>query len=86
MRTSPGPGGKTATLPAASGPQPAPQLAPVIPIGKALRRGGRAWRKAHGLETIADKVAEYLSRRFVRPDAVFPLPEDICRGWREVAP
>jgi hypothetical protein len=85
MRTSPGPGGKTATLPAASGPQPAPQLAPVIPIGKALRRGGRAWRKAHGLETIADLVSEYLARRFLRHGALHPLPEDLAPGWRELA-
>lgn len=70
-------------------PEPAPTprsgpLAKVIPITAARRRGGRAWRKDHGLETIGDKVAEYLARRFLRPGALHPLPEDVTPGWREV--
>lgn len=58
------------------------EKAPVIPISAARRIGGRAWRKANGLETIADKVNEYLARRFLRPGAMFPMPEDLAPGWR----
>lgn len=43
--------------------------------------GGRAWRRLRGLETISDLARRYRARRFTRPGALCPLPEDLLPRW-----
>jgi hypothetical protein len=61
---------------------PAPTLARVIPITYARRVGGPAWRRRHKLMNWRDLARDYAERRFVRPGALVPLPEDLIPGWR----
>jgi hypothetical protein len=63
---------------------PAPTLARVIPLAHARRVGGPSWRRQHGLLTWRDMALEYSARRFIRPGALMPLPEDLLPAWREV--
>lgn len=58
-------------------PQGQGAQAPVYPISAAYRTGGLRWRREHGLLTLRDLVNEYNRRRFIRPGALFPLPEDL---------
>lgn len=56
--------------------------AAVIPLSYARRLGGPAWRRQHGLLTWRELAREYAERRFIRPGALVPLPEDLIPGWR----
>jgi len=69
-------------------PQGQGAMAPVYHLSAALRIGGLRWRREHGLLTTRDLVSQYIRRRFVRPGALHPLPEDLLPQWggREVRP
>jgi hypothetical protein len=61
---------------------PSATAAPVIPLAFAKRVGGPWWRRQHGLLTWRELAREYAERRFIRPGALVPLPEDLIPGWR----
>lgn len=53
------------------------------PAGEII--GGRTWRRRHGLQTLGDLVLDYRARRFLRPGALVPIPEDRLPGFRGAA-
>jgi len=57
-------------------------LASVVPIEYAKRKGGPAWRRKNGLQHWRELAAEYAAQRYIRPDALVPLPEDVLHPPR----